>query len=36
LKSFPSPVELVVDAVGAFVDVIAPPRFLQMGYSNHS
>jgi hypothetical protein len=35
LQSFLSPVELVLDAVGAFVDVITPPSASQTSYSDH-
>jgi hypothetical protein len=35
LKSFWSPVELVLDAVGAFVDAITPPSASQTSYSDH-
>jgi len=35
LMSFRSPVEFVLDAIGAFVDDIMPPSASQMSYSDH-
>jgi len=35
LQPFLSPAELVLDAVGAFVDVITPPSASQTSYSDH-
>jgi len=35
LMSFRSPVDFVLDAAGAFVDVITPPSASQTSYSDH-